>query len=165
LTVNFFLTFFILITSIDRMHQQSLSQLVRELSNKTGIPQYQVKSLVQSFVLHIGENLSSGREVILGNLGKFTLRYRAERHRKTPQVVTSSFATKALKTEVIIPAKVIPAKAILKFLPSPRLSKMMKKIDLSTLRREKRNRNSAFATSNPPLPVVDSASPNPPPTS
>jgi DNA-binding protein HU-beta len=78
------------------------TELIKAVSNDTGIGQKDVTSILDSILVQISEELKAGNEVVLKDFGAFKLENRSERIGRNPQTGESML---------------IPAKQIVKFKP------------------------------------------------
>lgn len=86
------------------------AELVKQISNETGIAQQVVLSVVEGFMDSIKAEMSDGNEVFLRGFGSFTLKKREE---KKARNITKN-------TTVIVPAHNIPF-----FKPCPEFKKQV----------------------------------------
>lgn len=76
----------------------SKSELIKALSEKTGLKKVEANAFVEAFVETVQEELVKGGDVTLVGFGKFSVRERAERVGRNPQT----------DEKLVIPAHKVP---------------------------------------------------------
>lgn len=76
----------------------SKSELIKALSEKTGLKKVEASAFVEAFVETVQEELVKGGDVTLVGFGKFSVRERAERVGRNPQT----------DEKLVIPAHKVP---------------------------------------------------------
>lgn len=76
----------------------SKSELIKALSEKTGLKKVEASAFVEAFVETVQEELVKGGDVTLVGFGKFSVRDRAERVGRNPQT----------DEKLVIPAHKVP---------------------------------------------------------
>ena len=76
----------------------SKSELIKALSEKTGLKKVEASAFVEAFVETVQEELVKGGDVIIVGFGKFSVRDRAKRVGRNPQT----------NEKLVIPAHKVP---------------------------------------------------------
>ena len=88
------------------------SDIVNEISDKTGIEKTQVQHTVEAFMISVKSSLSKGNNVYLRGFGSFIVKKRAQ---KTGRIISKN-------TTIVIPEHHVPA-----FKPAKRFVNKVKK--------------------------------------